>query len=286
MKNHLKSFGCLGALLLGLHLGTAKAQVNFVTAGAESTNAGAKLKFVNGANYDSSSGFVLPMNYQRFSNRYFTNYFYGTTNLWFQALSAITNSDVSAALGAYIACEIVSVTGPEGGALTFWEQGAKFPTYQFPVGETYPEGKNRVLLSNIQTGAGLPGGDPFGSIRGRRFTVNKRGEYLVTFVLHDTSSNHPEEIAPIHVPSDPLTVKLVADVSLALTSVAAGEDVLELSFARLGITNLFVEATTNFASEWMTVAGPFTNAPELTSLIVTNSPGVPASFYRLRGVAP
>ncbi|HYG21960.1 MAG TPA: hypothetical protein VEH04_04195 [Verrucomicrobiae bacterium] len=286
MKNHLKPLGCLSTLLLGFHLGTAQAQVNFLTAGAVSTNTGTKLKFVNGTNYASSSGFVLPMNYQRFSNRYFTNYFYGTTNLWLQALSARTNSDVSAALGSYIACEIVSVDGPEGGALTFWEQGAKFPTYQYAVGATYEPGKNRILLSNIQTGAGLPGGDPFGSIRGRRFTVNKRGEYLVTLVLHDTSSNHPELIAPIHAASDPLTIKLVADVNLALTSVAAGEDVLALSFARMGITNLFVEATTNLANGWTPVAGPFTNSPEVTALTFTNQPGMPASFYRLRGVAP
>ena len=39
-----------------------------------------------------------------------------------------------AAIGSYIVCEVLSVSGPAGGVLSFWEQGWRTPTYQFPVG--------------------------------------------------------------------------------------------------------------------------------------------------------
>ena len=65
--------------------------------------------------------------------------------------------------------------------------------------------KTGFEVGNLENGAGSPGGDPFGSISGRRFTVNKAGEYLVTFQLYDISKNHPTDLnSPIHTPSDPL----------------------------------------------------------------------------------
>lgn len=288
MKTHLKSFGLLGALLLGLTTASLPAQVLVVTAGAVSTNAGAKLKFVNGTNYTVGSGFSQALTYQRFANRYGTNYYYGTSNLLFQALSVKTNSDISAAFGSYIVCQIMSVTGPAGGVLTFWEQGAKFPTYDFPVNGAFVTGKNRFILSNLENGAGSPGGDPFGNIRGRRFTVNKLGDYLVTFKLYDASLNNLAFDGPIHTPSDPLTIKFSAGVDIGATSLVTSNDVAVLTFKQGGLTNLYVEAAPTIAGTWTTIGGPFTNisSSNLVTMTFTNTPGLPTVFYRLRGIAP
>src|ERR1700712_4828567 len=64
MKNHVKPYFLLGAALLGLAAGTMQAQILGVDCGAVSTNAGAKLKFINGANYSSTGSFVAPLTYQ------------------------------------------------------------------------------------------------------------------------------------------------------------------------------------------------------------------------------
>jgi hypothetical protein len=290
MKTYLKSFGLLSAMLLGLNTSSLQAQLLPVTAGAMSTNAGSKLAFVNGTSYAASSGFVLPFTYQRFANRYYTNFYYGTSNLLFQAISVKTNPATSAALGSYIVCQIMSVTGPTGGVLTFWEQGAKWPTFQFPVNGLFATGKNRFILSNIETGAGRPDGDPFGNIRGRRWTVNKAGEYLVTFRLYDTSENNPAAEGPIHLPSDPLTVKFKTGVALSIAGFALSNNVSTVTFNQTGLTNLFVEASTNLApGSWTVVDGPYTNFPTGTNLTVrlfTNTPTISSMFYRLSGVAP
>jgi hypothetical protein len=287
MKIHLRSTFLLGALLLGLNSSTVNAQLLPVTAGAVSTNSGSKLKFVNASNYTASSGYIQMTPYSRFANRFGTNLTYGTTNLQFQALSYATNSDVSASPGAYIACQIMSVTGPSGATLSFWEQGAGWATYKFPVGGVYAAGKNRIMLSNPESGAGRPDGDPFGAVRGRKFTVDKAGDYTVTFKLYDISQNNPTAVGPIHVPSDPLTIKFSTFVDLGITQINQTNNVSALTFKQGLLTNLVVESSTSLTSpSWTTVAGPFTTTPALTTGIYTNNISNQTVFYRLRGVAP
>src|SRR4029078_7276941 len=103
MKNHVKSYSLLAAALLGLTAGNARAQVVALTCGAVSTNAGAKLKLVNGDSFASSSGYGAPLSYQRITSRLGTNIVYCATNLQFQALSVKTNPATAAAFGAYLA---------------------------------------------------------------------------------------------------------------------------------------------------------------------------------------
>ena len=290
MKTLIKCCCLLGALSLGLPVDSLHAQ-SFVTVGAVSTNTGAQLKFVNGTNYELSSGYVQPLTYQRFTNRFGGSYCYNSTNLFFQVISATTNASLPvAAFGSYIVCQITAVTGPAGGVLSFWEQGSGWPTYQFPVGGTYATDKSRFILSNLENGAGTPGGDPWGSIRGRRFSVNKAGEYLVTFQLYDTSKNHPTATnAPIHAVSDPLVVKFATGVDLNTTRIVKTNNVVTLSFKQGGLTNLYVEAATDLQGTWTPVAGPFTNAPigtNVTTMQFTNSPATPSVFYRLHGATP
>ena len=183
-------------------------------------------------------------------------------------------------------CEVQSVTGPAGGVLSFWEQGALVPTYMFPVGVTPVPGRNRFDVSAIELGAGLPDGDPFGAIPGRRFTANKGGEYLVTFRLYDTSRNHPTADAPIHAPSDPLTLRFLTGIGATIQRIAITNNIATLGLKQAGVTNFFVESTENIAGRyWLNVAGPFQSAPpgaSLTTLRITNAPVLPQQYFRLR----
>jgi len=289
MKINLKSSCLLGALLLGLNAATVLAQPTFIECGAEGTNTGAKLMFVNATNINPASGFVQPLYYQRIASRYGTNTFYTSTNLVFTAVSSKTNA-ASAAVGAYVVCEVMSVSGPAGATLSFWEQGNGRPTYTFPVGGTYATEKSRFILSNIENGAGRPDGDPFGAIRGRRIVVDKAGEYDVTYRLIDTSKNHPTLVnTPIHAPSDPITIKFTTGLDLSFTRITSSTNALgtvsTLVFKNGAITNLFVEASTNLVN-WDPVIGPFATLPvsQLTTNVFTNN--VDTLFYRLRGVTP
>ncbi len=303
MKTLVKSYCLLGAALLGITAETLHAQ-SFVNCGAVSTNLGAQLKFVNGTNFVAGSSFVQLLTFERFTN-HFTgaggSYCYTSDTaisnspqtIIFQALSAKTNS-AAAAFGSYIACKILSVAGPAGGVLSFWESSAGWPTYTFPVGGVYDTNKNWFEVGNLENGAGSPGGDPFGSISGRRFTVNKAGEYLVTFQLYDISKNHPTDLnSPIHTSSDPLTIKFATKVDIAATRFAQTNGVVTMTFKQGGLTNLFVEAATDLSGNWVPVAGPFTNAPVttnsvqiLTTLKFTNNPSITKIFYRLHGPTP
>ena len=281
MKILLKPIAFLGGALVMANLASLSAQTISVTAGAVSTNAGSKLAFLNAAQLSIASGYVQPLVYGTFTNRIpATNAFYYTTNLIFQALSR-TNSLTPAATGSHIVCEVESVTGPLGGVFSFWEQGAFGPTYSYPV-YAITAGK-RFDVSDMSLGAGLPGGDPFGSIPGRRFAVNKQGEYRVTFRLYDTSENNPTYEGPIHLASDALTIVFRAGIETRVTRIGVSNNVTSVSFRQNGVTNVTVQTSASLQSTWQNVAGPFTTAPtgtNVTTLNFTNS-GAGNRFYRL-----
>lgn len=285
MNIHLKSPLMLGALLLALNVSPARAQLVPVECGALGTNVGSKLSFVNGTNLTPTSGFVQPLIYQRVANRYGTNGYYSTTNLIFTAVSVKTNT-ASAAVGSYVVCEVLSVAGPAGATVYYWEQGSGRPNFTFPVGGTFAPEKRRFTISNLENGAGRPDGDPYGSIRGRRWVVNKAGEYDITYRLIDASSNHPTLTkTPIHAPSDPITIKFSTGIDIGITQFASTNGLSTLVYKSGALTNFYVEASANLTN-WTPVVGPFASmqASLLTTNVFTNT--VDKLFYRLRGTSP
>lgn len=269
---------CTGAVLV-------TAQVVPVYTGAEGVTPGSKLKFANAEVLTPESGFAQPLVYTVVTNLTLTNGFYLTSSLQFEALSSKTNEN-AAATGAFTVCEVLSVAGPAGGVLSFWEQGAMIPTYMFPVGATPTPGRNRFDVSAIELGAGLPDGDPYGAIPRRRFTVNKSGEYLVGFRLFDTSKNHPTTEAPIHAPSDPLSLRFVTVIETFINRIAITNNVASLVIKQGGLTNLFVESREDLVTgQWLPVAGPFPKpsyGTNLTALNITNAAVLSQQFFRLR----
>ena len=290
MKTRVQSVGLLVTALFGLATVRVDAQFSQIYAGATSPGQDAKLVFANGTNYDALSGYSHPLIYTLVTNFSLAVVTYSSTNLQFWSLSNQVAG--GAAIGSYIVCEVLSVTGPAGGVLSFWEQGWRTPTYHFPVGVPPVVGSNRFDVSDIATGAGLVDGDPAGRIPLRRFTVNVPGEYFLTCQLLDTSTNNAAGTA-LHAPSDPLTVKFNTTLDLAFTRIARNtnaEGALTLTFKQSALTNLFVETSTNLTlNDWTTLVGPFATAPPFngtTTLNVTNPFTWDAQFYRLRAMAP
>ena len=288
MKTQVKLAGLSCMLLVALTARPLQAQFQAIVAGAESSAANSKLVFANAAEFGGASGFVQPLVYTIVTNFVLTNVIYSTTNL--QVWSLAKTNEGSAAVGAYIVAEVMSVAGPGGGVLSFWEQGWRTPTYIFPVGVPPTVGSNRFDVSDISSSAGLPDGDPIGRIPLRRFTVDTPGEYSITLKLFDTSTNSPAW-GPMHTPSDPITVKFATGLDLAVTRYVRNPTnaVETLVFKQSALTNLYVEANTNLATDdWLPIAGPFATAPALnntTTLNFTNAE-MASRFYRLRGEAP
>jgi len=65
------------------------------------------------------------------------------------------------------------VTGPVGATVSFWEQDVGWPLYGFPIGSPVDAAKSWFEVGNCKNGAGTVGGDPFGRIPGRRFSVDQ-----------------------------------------------------------------------------------------------------------------
>ncbi len=289
MNKRVTLTGWFGAIALALTTGHLPAQFSQVSAGAESTNLNAKLIFTNGASYAATSGYSHLLVYTIVTNFSGTNVVYSTTNLQFWCLSK-TNAGAPA-VGSYVVAEVLSVTGPVGGVLSLWEQGWRTPTYHFPVGVPPVVNSNRFDVSDISASAGLADGDPVGRIPTRRFTANTAGEYLLTVKLLDLSTN-TSLAGPVHMESDPLTIKFTTGLDLGFSRFAVSTNnvtnrVTTITFRQSGLTNLFLDATTDL-SNWFALRGPFTSAPALhqaTVFAFTNRPPTNAVFYRLRGTA-
>ena len=186
----------LSAILLhGPHL-----SAQHLNAGATAQTQGSSLIWANGAAFAAESGYVQNMTLAT-SGRYT-----GLFNASGPTLTALSSTNnVGAAAGAFLTAEIVSVAGPSGSLFSFWEGvdhgGGSLATFSILAGSTGIS--QQFALSDVLEGAGQPGGDPFGHLHGRRFTVNAEGLYTVGFRVLDISANGPGG-SPIHLPSQVL----------------------------------------------------------------------------------
>ncbi len=167
--------------------------------GAAGQNPGDPLIFSNGADFVPATGWTKSLTFTNGGK--YAGYWQGNVTLTALA-TTVTNGGpaLNAALpGSFLNAEIVSVTGPAGSSFGFWESGSLTPTYSIPSGTL--DGHFSYVLSDAKLGAGMVGGDPFGHIHGRRFTVDMAGDYTVGFRAFDTSINGAGG-GPLHGPSD------------------------------------------------------------------------------------
>jgi len=282
MKVNITSICALAALLLWPR--PLCAQHVHINAGASNTTQNAQLYFVNGYVYGTNAGYDVYLSYTNSGS--FSNLYQGA-GLTFTALaSAFDNGGPAfghAAEGAYLELQFVSVTGPQNGTFSVWEQDAGNPTFSnplftIPVGTT--NGANHFNLSESDSS---PGADPYGHIHGRTFAASAPGFYTLGCKILDTSTNGPDG-GPIHTPSE--IYYLYFQAGLTISSVAKTTDSFTATFGtKLGVT-YYAEVSTNLATNnWTTLAGPFTGNNYLQSF--TDADATNASrFYRIKSQSP
>jgi hypothetical protein len=277
----------------------AQAQHIHLAAGAENQSQGSKLRLVNGASYDINSNigasspptpacfFMSDDDPDLYPNLY-------QVEVGFTALPAtIWTGGVAgsaAAQGAYIEAKMVSVSGPVGGEISFWEQNeeatATTRRFTLPVGTS-----NSTNRFNLSEGVDTPDGpDPYGHIHGRRFTANKAGLYTVGFQLIDTSTAG-ENGGPIHSPSSPINY-FYFQAGVYIDSMTKTNSTVTVQFGARSFHDYYLEANTNLATtNWLVIATNILivlpgNPPhsDLHYMSDTNATNV-ARFYRLREIA-
>lgn len=254
MKLNITSIFALTALLFWPRL--LCAQHIHINAGAFSTAQDAQLYFVNGNVYGTNLGYDVYLTYTNAGS--FANLYQGA-GLTFTALASTPDNGGPAfghaAEGAYLELQFVSVTGPQGGTFSVWEQDAgnpeiSNPLFNIPVGTT-----NGTDQFNLSESDGSPGSDPYGHIHGRTFVADKPGLYTLGCKILDTSANGTDG-GPIHTPSD--IYYLYFQAGLTISSPIKTTNSFTATFGtKLGAT-YYAEVTTNLATtNWTTFAGPF-----------------------------
>jgi hypothetical protein len=243
--------------------------------GATEPNVGAPLKFLNAESCITSSESVINLRYTN-SGPYAQQFQCCIPMLAVPATPANGGPELNhAALGAQLEMQLVSLDGPQGGALRFWECGQSQPQFELPVGES--AGSHRFCISQ---NSGAPGTDPFGNVAGRHFTASTPGLYCLGFQLVDASTNGPGG-GPIHSPS-PL-YKVYLQVGATLASIQSSGSSIVTSFASEPGKTFWLEGSPALsnAAQWQVLAGPLLGTSRIQKL--TNSPSSgPEMFYRLR----
>lgn len=263
-------------------------------AGALGTNQNDKLYVYNGYQFDANTtNYAFPQILR--TNGLNAGYYRGeASQITFAALGATgDNSEgqgpiyftnlvgvpfYNPAVGSRIAVQVVSVTGPDGGSLQFWDAAGLQPgstiTFSTPVGTS--GGTNCFVISENN---GASDSDPYGHIHYRTFTTTLPGIYVVGFRLIDISTNGLGG-GPIHTPSDLLTIRLQA--GLRIEKFQGVTNRVTVSFRSPYAISNRLEATDSLLQpDWQPVGGGVFGLGTLQSLSDTNI-FQPARFYRLR----
>ncbi len=261
----------------------ARAQHAHVNAGAFSEAQGAQLYFVNGANFNTNSGFALRLNLS--TNGPYAGLYGGTISFTALPGSPLTGGPAfgHAAFGAYLELEVVSAQGPEGGSFGFWEgdeeSGETSLQFSVPAGTT--GGTNRFHLSE---GDRSPGSDPYGHVHGRHFTVDRAGLYTIGFRIIDTSTNGTDG-GPIHQQSELFFMYFVAGSNILSIRKSDSTATIEF-FAEAGRTYRLESATDlGNAAAWTPLGEAMGNRTGLIALEDVSALE-PQKFYRLRITTP
>ena len=266
----------------GLLLATVQLQVRADThifAGASGTNLNDALVFTVASFYDTQSGYKLPMALRTTGLN--KGYYRGDV-LTFTALSATDEGTGQvhgrALLGSRLAVELVSVSGPSGGSVAFWEGDGENPgdsvTFSVSVGTT--NGTSSFVISEND---GKPGTDPYGHIHGRAFTTSLPGLYTVGFRLIDISTNGLNG-APMHTPSAVLPMYFQAGPNIE--TIQSSSNGFRISFRSApGVSNVLESTESLTPAAWKSVGPTVRGNSTLQSIIDTNSP-TQTRVYRLR----
>lgn len=257
---------------------TLHAQHLHLNVGASRPVKDVPLSFINGRSFSTNSGWFLPMPLQTHGLH---NGLYRAGSLTVTALPATPDNGGPdpwhAALGSHIMAEVVSLDGPSGGEIAFWDSDgvgeSDSVTFRVPVGTTH--GTWRFALSE---GGGSPGSDPYGHIHGRYFTTTMPGLYTLGIRAVDVSNSAPDG-GPWHLPSPLLQFHLQADVTLQYLPNATGNPSVQFAVEK-GRTYVLLFSTGVEPTAWRPVWGPAIGNGTVQSVLV-EKPTLTAGYYRL-----
>jgi hypothetical protein len=101
-------------------------------------------------------------------------------------------NSLGALSGSYLVLDLVSLSGPAGAKLAFYDSGGTDPLWVYQVGAGFLLGDGRITLTEQAWFEGSPEdgipSDPYGHIHGRMFATDTPGNFTATWVLRDTKS--------------------------------------------------------------------------------------------------
>ena len=249
-----------------------RAQHYHLNAGASAPTAGTKLLFQNGIFFNTNSGFFVKM--QKNATNGFEGEYVGNISMTALAADPLAPEPGHAAPGSFLQVELVSVSGPAGATISFWDrnivEGQKIFTE--PTGTV--NGTNRVVLSE---GDGSPGSDPYGHIHGRNWSATRPGIYTVGLRIIDTSENGVNG-GKIHEPSDIYYIFFQADIT---AEVFVKQEGVVIWYPKpTGRTWALERKNGSVDAPWQTVVEPITGDDRYQEYRDTDGT---AAFYRVRG---
>ena len=288
MKRGIVRIVFKGIVALGLAGGAfqSAAQHVHLFSGAESQLQDSTLILVNRASYDTNSngGITPECLFMSDGDPLYPSLY--QSDATFVALPATLwtggPAPNCAAKGAYIEAKMISVNGPEGGEIGFWQENeeATQTTKLFSLRTGTSNGTNRF---NVSEGVTVPELDPFGHIHGRRFSANKPGLYVVGFQLLDTSTAGTNG-GPIHRPS--ITNYFYFQAGNFINAMAKSNSAVSVRIGVRAFYNYELEANTNPATtNWTRVDGYIGSAHSHIQNLSDTNASVTACFYRLRAVS-
>jgi hypothetical protein len=94
--------------------------------------------------------------------------------------------------GSFLALDLVSLSGPVGAKLAFYDSGGTAPLWVYQVGAGFLLGDGRISLTEQAWFEGSPEdgipSDPYGHIHGRMFATDTAGDFTASWTLRDTQS--------------------------------------------------------------------------------------------------
>ena len=167
-----------------------------------------------------------------------------------QVFSARPAADPNAAApSTVIQVKLLSVEGPAGASVGFWEADAGSYgtnlTWSVPV----PSAGNTNLIRVTEVPNSATN-DPYGNIQNRALTFSKPGLYKVTWQLVDTSTNGPSG-APLEQPSEPFAIYYQADITIA--GITIDTNGVNITFAAIDNSfyyNIDISASLGADAKW------------------------------------
>jgi len=198
-----------------------------------------------------------------------------------QIFTALPAADPNgAAPGTVIQVKLLSVTGPAGASVGFWEADAgggygASQTWSVPV----PSAGNTNLI-RITEAADAPDNDPYGDIQNRVLTFSLPGLYKITWQLLDTSTNGPGG-----TPQDqPSTFDIYYQAGVTIAGITVDANGVNLTFAATDSRLIYIvqqSASVDPNSDWEPV-GSNTGNNQVHTITVPRNGDV--GFFRIQTI--